>query len=290
MRKDVKLGFAIGGVLLAVVVVYVLVVSGGDKKADQVSLITGDQNQTSEKTADQKSADDKSAVATNSDQAVDPFKSTSPTTVPSDSDKPKADDRWSAALSSGKLPVMMTETPSPKSTATALAVSAEANQPARASDSSSTPMVASNTPASVSPTTQPGSESRTHVVQSGETFVSIAQAIYGSSAYYPHLIRANPTIDPRRLKAGMTINVPPISDVKADVTQTSTDHPAVALDGKTEYRVASGDTLSKISLKLYGKRTEADKLYELNKTLIGPDPGKLKVGMLLKLPDVPTSH
>src|SRR4051812_43028894 len=31
MRKDVKLGFAIGGVLLAVLIVYVLVVPGSDK-------------------------------------------------------------------------------------------------------------------------------------------------------------------------------------------------------------------------------------------------------------------
>src|SRR5262245_38945702 len=32
MRKDVKLGFAIGGVLLAVLIVYVLVVPGSDNK------------------------------------------------------------------------------------------------------------------------------------------------------------------------------------------------------------------------------------------------------------------
>src|SRR5689334_1009108 len=33
MRKDVKIGFAIGGVLVAVLVVYVLAVSGGKKDA-----------------------------------------------------------------------------------------------------------------------------------------------------------------------------------------------------------------------------------------------------------------
>src|SRR5688572_24311992 len=38
MRKDVKLGFAIGGVLLAVLIVYVLVVpGGGDKRLSQAT-------------------------------------------------------------------------------------------------------------------------------------------------------------------------------------------------------------------------------------------------------------
>jgi len=38
MRNDVKLGFAIGGVLLAVLIVYVLVVPGGSNNAKQSRL------------------------------------------------------------------------------------------------------------------------------------------------------------------------------------------------------------------------------------------------------------
>ena len=38
MRNDVKLGFAIGGVLLAVLIVYVLVVPGGSKTARQTRV------------------------------------------------------------------------------------------------------------------------------------------------------------------------------------------------------------------------------------------------------------
>src|SRR3954468_19955772 len=46
MRKEVKLGFAVGGVLLAVIVVYVVAVGGGNNKpssdtpADTASAIT----------------------------------------------------------------------------------------------------------------------------------------------------------------------------------------------------------------------------------------------------------
>jgi nucleoid-associated protein YgaU len=290
MRKDVKLGFAIGGVLLAVVIVYVLVVSGGDNKSTQVALTTQD-------TSTSTSAGDKSTAPT-ADQTSDPFKSTptvaAPTTAPSsESDKPKPDDKWSAALNTGKLPVMMTETPSP--TAPKSSEIAQADPPT----STTPPIMASNMPASVessehSPATQP-SDSRTHVVQSGETFSSIAASVYGSAAYYPHLIRANPTIDPRKLRAGMKINVPPMSDVKADSSaSTSSSTPSASssnapLDDKTEYRVQSGDTLSKISTKLFGRRSYADKIYQLNQSTIGSDPGRLKVGMVLKLPEAPTA-
>src|SRR3954454_14839735 len=41
MRKDVKIGFAVGGVLVAVLVVYVLAVSGGAKKDAGVQLVDG---------------------------------------------------------------------------------------------------------------------------------------------------------------------------------------------------------------------------------------------------------
>jgi hypothetical protein len=37
MRNDVKLGFAIGGVLLAVLIVYVLVVPGGGNQPKKIS-------------------------------------------------------------------------------------------------------------------------------------------------------------------------------------------------------------------------------------------------------------
>ena len=300
MRKDVKLGFAIGGVLLAVVVVYVLVISGGDNKSNPVTLNTGDgQTAPADKPAEDKTP---APVATSTEQATDPFKSSAPAPAvapATDNDKPKADDKWSAALNSGKLPVMMTETPAPKSLAQSTAIAVDTNPPEHQTESVTTPpasnmpmtIASSTSDRNIAPTSQP-SESRTHIVQSGETFVSISQAVYGSSAYFPHLIRANPTIDPRKLRAGMTINIPALNDVKADGSHPATliVSSAPKLDEKTEYRVESGDTLTKISTKLYGRRDRADKIYELNKSTIGSDPGKLKVGMVLKLPDAPTVH
>ncbi|WP_428940933.1 LysM peptidoglycan-binding domain-containing protein [Fontivita pretiosa] len=342
MRTDVKLGFAIGGVLLAVLIVYVLVISGPDDQPQQVSLDTA--TSTSATQASPGNSGAASADPARAANTVDPF---TPTTgvasVNSDAEGASGEsmgalpgsaaDQWSAALNDGRIPVMMTSTPQPAAPDTpqpAVAtppLRAEANQstPAELNGSSPggaaqsagalPPVAASNSaaalaPGAVSPSLESSAASesrpdasasaapgaRTHVVQPGESFATIAQAAYGSAAYYPHLIRANPTLDPRKLRPGMVINLPPISQVRADsTTAAASDSPrataaAPATDPRTEYRVQPNDSLYKISLKLYGKADRVDKLYELNKSTIGPNPARLKEGMVLKLPEPPTTR
>jgi hypothetical protein len=70
MRKDVKIGFAIGGVLVAVLVVYVLAVSGGKKDAG-VQLVDG---------PTPVSAGTTTAAEHSGGQPTDPFKPTTPDT------------------------------------------------------------------------------------------------------------------------------------------------------------------------------------------------------------------
>jgi uncharacterized protein YkwD len=52
------------------------------------------------------------------------------------------------------------------------------------------------------------------------------------------------------------------------------------------YTVQQGDFLSAIAQKFYGDGTEASwrKIYEANKAVIGPDPTKLQIGMVLVIP------
>jgi nucleoid-associated protein YgaU len=146
----------------------------------------------------------------------------------------------------------------------------------------------------------------THKVQQGETFSTIAAALYGSPNFYPYLVRANPTINPSKLRPGMEINYPDPAEVMpsekpatatSDAGSSGASPPIIAahhtepaaIDGRSEYRVQSGDSLHKIAIKLYGKVEMVDKIYELNKTSIGSDPAKLKLGMVLKLPEPPTA-
>jgi LysM repeat protein len=132
----------------------------------------------------------------------------------------------------------------------------------------------------------------THIVRSGETFSSIAQAVYGSAAYYPHLIRANPQANPNNLKLGTAIVIPKLEDVKA--TAAPGEHKTAAamtladdvkIDPAKQYRVAAGDSLYKISIKRYGTPSYVEAIYEKNKQLIGPNATKLKLGMILDLPE-----
>ena len=51
-----------------------------------------------------------------------------------------------------------------------------------------------------------------------------------------------------------------------------------------EYTVKSGDSLSKIALAFGMKVTDWQKIYALNKGVIGNDPNRLRVGMKLKIP------
>src|SRR5206468_574362 len=80
--------------------------------------------------------------------------------------------------------------------------SASTTQPAAPADGSSASSAAA------------GGSPRTHRVEAGETLSAISTAAYGSPAYYPAIIRANPGLDPQRLKIGMTINLPEASAVK----------------------------------------------------------------------------
>jgi nucleoid-associated protein YgaU len=53
-----------------------------------------------------------------------------------------------------------------------------------------------------------------------------------------------------------------------------------------EYTVASGDTLSGIADRFYKSATREKwmKIYEANKDMIGPNPGMIKAGQVLKIP------
>lgn len=72
------------------------------------------------------------------------------------------------------------------------------------------------------------------------------------------------------------------SGSKAKVT-TKSARPDQVVKPKS-HKVVSGDSLWKIAQKVYGDGSQYKKIYEANKTKIGKDPNKLKLGMELILP------
>jgi nucleoid-associated protein YgaU len=140
--------------------------------------------------------------------------------------------------------------------------------------------------------TSANSANHTHIVKQGENYWTISVAEYGSGAYVNQLMAANPNIPANRLRIDMPIVVPPKDKVvpAGAVASAATAGPTTRpLNPAKEYRVKSGDSLYSISTALYGKADRLEKIYDLNKTAIGPDKGKLKLGMVLQLPEPPTA-
>lgn len=136
-----------------------------------------------------------------------------------------------------------------------------------------------------------GLAGNTYTVKKGDTFSVISTAVYGSPNYWSKIAAANPGVSSNRLKVGQQIKIPPVSDVKPSETDAPKHTPvggsSLVKDASSEYAVQAGDTLTKISQKLYGNGNRADAIYKLNKEKIGSSPNRLKVGMVLKLPAAP---
>ncbi len=199
MRKDVKIAFVVGGILIAVLVVYVMVVPAGQKNPANkpVSLDTGPQQKVEPPAA----PSDTSTVANADTSKTPPDKTDAePTTKPAGDPFVNNDssngDKWILALNTGAVPMMTSRAPKTTSesivsrtTPTTPSSHTPARSPPRPSSIPLAPATQPSTPES-SPVAATGG--RTHVVQKGETIAQIAQAAYGSQSYWPYIIRAQP--------------------------------------------------------------------------------------------------
>lgn len=332
MRKDVRMGFAVGGVLLAVIVVAVLVFHHNKNTGKAVALDTDQAKNAgpidagptdaappaqaaNAPTADPKPIEsqplspaqlaakdgtDSKAASTGSAEkggdkwdtlfnstAEDPIKAQLTTSANGKQKSSKKKHRPEPAASPADAPG-----PAAHDAAAAPAESGSANIPLEAT------LVAEprhNSPVVISdpapPVAAPVKESsRSHTIAAGETFVSIARAAYGDGKYFKAIEVANPNVDPGKLKPGMTIQLPPASQVKearksAKASGTGASSSALSPDGKT-YTVQKNDSLYKIAKKVYGNGSKSDDLYAANKQTIGPDSTRLRVGMVLTLPEL----
>lgn len=307
MRADVKLGLAVGSILFGVVLVYVLFVAGGNKPDQQANdqtpvpdvqpgaTVGTDSHQTP-------SHQDLTAAAggTQNNAFGQGGVAVGPTTTPvspATSDitvghstpapgaaitTPRGGFNWGEALSHGAAGGLLAHTETPTFT--------PATRPSGAMGDANAFVAPGG---SESGTAAPaGTTPRTYVVKAGESFWSIAKATYGSASYYPHLARANPNINPSKLKAGMKINLPSKEEVVAPSATAVLGAVAPAtrsIDPSTQYRVQAGDSLQSISKHLYGKADRWEKIYQLNKEAIGSNPSVLKLNMVLQLPEPPAN-
>lgn len=147
-----------------------------------------------------------------------------------------------------------------------------------------------------------------HIVQPGETLRTIAQRYYGTAARAPAIARANPFMDPERLRVGREILVPrdptniqgrPVPQPPAPTGETAgsggggsgtsgsgTDGGAPQSEPEQTYTVRRGDTLSGISSRVYGTSRHAEAIFRANRSVLR-SPDDLKVGQVLRIPRKP---
>lgn len=120
-------------------------------------------------------------------------------------------------------------------------------------------------------------------VQAGETFETIAAKRYGQRSMASAIARANPFVDPRRLRAGRVILLPvDPTNIQGRVEPSR----QAAAEGWKTHTVRSGETLSGISRTHYGTTTLSRHIFEANSDRLKNE-NQLKIGMELLIPPRP---
>lgn len=282
MRKDVKLLMSVCAILLILLIVYVLFVPGekkGREIAQTAPAVTAPQE-------------------TSSNTPAEPIAAPVPTTEP-------AENNTASATTQPAEPVNVTLTQAPgANTGDDWAKLLNTGQDTGAQNGSPTAAptqevhIASNTPTdapaeafapsnsiSAPQSSAPATGTRHYTVKPGDTLTSIAQAEYGNGRLYPKIIAANPRLNPRQLRVGQQLTIP---DVHASAENSNRQETSSNSTGP-HYTVQPGDSLQRISQKLYGNSNHWEKIYEMNKSKIGSSPARIRVGMVLELPQAPTS-
>ncbi len=313
LRKDVKVGLTLGGVVLAVVVVWLLLtaVAGPTKPNGQTAQL-----QTTPLVPKPQTTSGSSSASTNKPTATPSpgFTSSGASSVAAKptSNSPSSglssvspsvpaasNDVWDTAFSTGSVPA--TATPDPRHAANAQRgtspndiVSALKMSPARADAVTPSKESAAGQPSGsiISPTpsqtlTSIPAGGQSYVVLPGDTFSSISSDFYGDAKHFQLLVEANPQVNPNRMKPGVTLIIP-AAPAKSERSATAETQAVLNIDPSRQYEIQPGDSLNKIASRLWGDSSKWMKLYETNKAAIGSEPARLKVGTVLMLPEPPT--
>jgi nucleoid-associated protein YgaU len=172
---------------------------------------------------------------------------------------------------------------SPSSTTNGAVVPIVKNVPSTSSTQATPTTAAKTSVASASAAT-------VHVVVEGDTLTSIAKQYWGSSQGWENIAKANPGLTPTNLKLGAKLNIPTKDAAVSAPVKLPSSNSGSSTSGSVsnatggDYEVVSGDTLSKISNKVYGDSKHWKQIYDANKKVIGEDAAVLVVGTKLTIP------
>ena len=123
-----------------------------------------------------------------------------------------------------------------------------------------------------------------------KSLAEISRKFYGTPDQWRAIARANPLMDPERVKVGRVIRIPADPEniqgkvVKADPPEGPTTGPEKAV----EYTVLDGDSLSTISQQFYGTTRQAKFIFEANRERLKlKSMDSIRAGQTLVIPPLP---
>ncbi len=128
-----------------------------------------------------------------------------------------------------------------------------------------------------------------YTVQTGDSLAILAEVYYGSQRFTDFLLRANPQIsNENQLRVGMVISIPGLPDkTRREILNSKAEKqtsPEEKGAGKSTYTVKAGDSFYRIAEQQLGSANRWKEILELNKSLVGGDPQRLRPGQVLVLP------
>ncbi|MBX3355125.1 MAG: LysM peptidoglycan-binding domain-containing protein [Phycisphaeraceae bacterium] len=152
------------------------------------------------------------------------------------------------------------------------------------------------------------SGAREYIIIEGDTFTSIAEEYFGDRRKVVLIVEANPGVDPNRLAVGQRIRLPAQdTPLPASATTPAAGSGSGTAGGSTggaasggappadqaptataagRHIVKRGETLAAIAERYYGTKAESAwrRIFEANRSTIGDDPSRLRVGDSLVIP------
>lgn len=160
-------------------------------------------------------------------------------------------------------------------------------------------------PSPVAAPSSPTGATQTHVIKAGETLSGLAKKYYGSEKHVSLLLESNKNIDPRRLRVGAKILIPPAPD-KSGVNASASAPPGPAANGPTTrpapspavaalprrqppntkpYQVRAGDNWQKLAAQFMGSESRWPELFEMNKRSPRETHHVLRAGETIYVPE-----
>ncbi len=130
---------------------------------------------------------------------------------------------------------------------------------------------------------------REYTVRQGDQIMTIAQRVYGSTRHWQAIAKANPNVDPQKLRAGQTLRVPedPENVQGVVVGAGEPETPTASEPERIEHIVQNNDSLWKIAASFYGDGTKWRIIRDANRELVGDDGSRLRPGMTIVIPPAP---